>query len=478
MELIFEKSVEERKGARVPGGVSVPADIPPHLRRKEPPSLPQVSELDAVRHFTALGRMNFSVDRNFYPLGSCTMKYNPKVLEKAAEEEGFLSAHPYASVIAPEKVQGSLRLIYELEEMLAEITGMDAVSLQPMAGAQGELAGMLMVRAAHEAAGRVKDHVIVPDTSHGTNPATARMAGYEVVTVGTGRDGLMDYDEFIRKLGPSTAAVLMTCPNTLGIFNPAVDKIAAAARGSEAFMYCDGANLNALMGKFRPGDAGFDIMHVNLHKTFGTPHGGGGPGAGPVCVKEELREFLPVPRVVKVKDRFEVVEDRDGSIGRLSCFFGNFGVLVKAYAYILLCGGEGLELISEMAVLNANYLKEKLRRFYEIPFGEGCLHEFVLSASGLKKHGVSAYDVAKFLIDKGIHPPTVYFPLIVSEAMMIEPTETESKQTLDAFAEAMKEAAELASRDPEELRRAPRGAPAGRLDETGAARSLKLASLE
>jgi glycine dehydrogenase subunit 2 len=433
--------------------------------------LPEVSELDTVRHFTNLSRRNFSVDTHFYPLGSCTMKYNVKALENAAGL--FAGEHPLLPLLPGGlgHAQGSLALLHGLGEALAEITGMDEVTTQPLAGAHGEMTGIMLIAAYHRTKGNRKKYVVVPDSSHGTNPASAAMVGYEVITVPTAPYGDMDLDAFRAAMNDEVAAVMMTCPNTLGLFNPHIKEICDIAHSRDALCYYDGANLNAIMGKVRPGDVGFDVIHLNLHKTFGTPHGGGGPGAGPVGVKAALVPFLPTPRIIKNGDVFSLETENPGSIGRTANFFGNFGVMVKAYAYILMLGREGLIRVSEQAVLNANYIMAQLKPYYDLPYDFTCMHECVFSASRQVKQGVHALDIAKFLIDRGYHPPTVYFPLIVKDAIMIEPTETESKATLDAFIAVMKEAAELADTAPAAFAAFPATMPVTRLDETRAARS-------
>jgi len=476
MKLIFEKGARGRRGVKLPE-----ADIPrfkdpdgKYLRKDAPP-LPEVSELDVVRHFTALSQRNFSIDTNFYPLGSCTMKYNPKFTEEIARLPGFTDLHPLMAQIdgASCLVQGALEVLYNTESLLAEITGTEEVTTEPLAGAHGELTGIMLIAAYHRDKGNKKKYVIVPDSSHGTNPASAAIGGYELISIPTAEDGCMDMKAYKDKLTDEVAAVMLTCPNTLGIFNARVKEITDLAHKVDALAYYDGANLNAILGKCRPGDLGFDVVHLNLHKTFATPHGGGGPGAGPVGVNEKLTPFLPVPKVVRKKDgSFSLVEDRPKSIGRIAPFYGNFGVILKAYAYITLLGGEGLIKASEGAVLNANYCLKRLKGAYQIPYDRICMHEFVLSASRQMKNGVHALDIAKFLIDKGVHPPTIYFPLIVKEAMMIEPTETESKETLERFAEIMLEAARLAESDPAVLKNAPAAMPVSRLDEVKAAREL------
>ncbi|MBP1751514.1 MAG: glycine dehydrogenase (decarboxylating) beta subunit [Geobacteraceae bacterium] len=479
MELIFEKSVAGRLGVALPDSDVPGSDfLPGNLLRTDPPPLPEVGEPELVRHFTNLSQRNFSVDTNFYPLGSCTMKYNPKVLEEVAAL--FSGCHPMTALLPGGHIfaQGSLELIYCLGRMLCEITGMDEVAAQPLAGAHGELTGIMIIHAFHKARGNRKHIVIVPDSSHGTNPASAAMMGYEIVTIPTAPYGDMDMNLFRKAMNGEVAAVMMTCPNTLGLFNPHVGEICAIAHEHGALAYYDGANLNAIMGKARPGDMGFDVIHLNLHKTFATPHGGGGPGSGPVGVKKELIPFLPVPRVVKIDDGAYALEQENPlSIGRISGFFGNFAVLARACAYIVLLGREGLVRVSEQAVLNANYLQEKLKKYYDLPYDISCMHECVFSAARQLKQGVHALDIAKFLIDKGFHPPTVYFPLIVKEAMMIEPTETESKANLDAFIAAMIEAAELAEKNPQALMQAPVTMPVKRLDEVKAAREINVCHL-
>jgi len=435
VELIFEKSRPGKKGVTLPSG-DVPAarDLDERYKRSGDAELPSVSESEVVRHFTVMSKMNFGVDSHFYPLGSCTMKYNPKFTEKIAGLEEFTSLHPLGPqlMMGEALTQGALEIIAGLEGALCEITGMDEFTTHPMAGAHGELTGAMLIAAYHRHKGNEKNCILIPDSGHGTNPASAAIAGYEVRTVRSDNNGVMDLDEFKRLLEENVAAVMLTCPNTLGIFNPHIKEICDLAHRAGALMYYDGANLNAILGKVCPGDLGFDIVHLNLHKTFATPHGGGGPGAGPVGVKKDLIPFLPISRVVKKDDGTFVLDyDRPLSIGYISPFYGNFAVLLKAYAYILLLGREGLIEVSENAVLNANYLKTRLEKYYDIPYSKNCLHEFVASAARQAKKGVHAIDIAKALIDSGIHPPTMYFPLTVKEAMMIEPTETESKETLD-----------------------------------------------
>jgi len=477
VKTLFEQSRPGRRAASLPA-LDVPqAQAPENLRRQSPPQLPELSEVEVVRHFTGLSRLNFGVDVGFYPLGSCTMKYNPKFTEEAARLPGLADLHPLLPQIegGGPLSQGALILLAELEEQLRRITGMDAFTLQPLAGAHGELTGIMLMAAYHRRRGNGRSLVLVPDSAHGTNPASAAMAGYQVVPVAS-RDGVMDPEAFEAKLSDQVAGVMMTCPNTLGLFETHLARIAEAAHRVDALMYYDGANLNAILGYAKPAELGFDIVHLNLHKTFGTPHGGGGPGAGPVGVVERLAEFLPLPRLVKAAEGLTLDFDRPQSIGRIAPFYGNFGVLVKAYAYILALGGEGLKRVAEHAVLNANYLRVRLGRRWQVALDKPCLHEVVFSAADkLAAHHVSAMDVAKALIDEGFHPPTVYFPLVVKEALMIEPTETETRETLDEFVAAMERIADAAETDPDKLKAAPVTTPVGRLDEVGAARNLDVA---
>ena len=478
MKLIFNKGAAGRRGVKLPQvDVPVKAEIPKHLSRKTEARLPEVSEMEVIRHFIELSENNFGVDTNFYPLGSCTMKYNPKIGEEVARYNGFTALHPLLPQLRPGGLltQGVLQVIYETEQFLSELTGMAEFTMQPLAGAHGELTGIMIIAAYHKAKGNKKTKVIIPDSAHGTNPASAAIAGYEVISVPSNNQGVMDYREFIKVLDNEVAAVMLTCPNTLGLFNPDIKNIADKLHEVDGLMYCDGANLNALLGKAKPADMGFDLIHVNLHKTFGTPHGGGGPGAGPVGVSEKLKKFLPISLVIKRKDRTYALEyERPSSIGYVAPFYGNFGVILKAYTYILSLGKRGLERVSENAVLNANYIKEKLKAYYDLPYDRPCMHECVFSASKQMKKGVHAIDIAKRLIDYGFHPPTIYFPLIVEEAMMIEPTETESKETIDAFIEAMIKVAREVNENPEILHSAPLSTPVSRLDETAAAREMDL----
>ena len=478
MKLIFEKSSPGRPGVRMSSiRISPTEEIPEKYLRKRPAELPEVSEAEVVRHFTALSRLNFSVDTHFYPLGSCTMKYNPKACEAAANMSSLTGIHPLWPQLrgGGQLTQGSLALLYNMERLLSEITGLDEFTLQPMAGAHGELTGVMMMAAYHRDRGNEKDHIIIPDSAHGTNPASAHLAGYDVVTIPSDENGTMDFDLFKAALNERTAGVMLTSPNTLGRFNPRIKEICDAVHGVDGLMYYDGANFNAIMGRYRPGDMGFDICHLNLHKSFATPHGGGGPGSGPVGVVERLRPYLPISRVVKTKDgSYTLNYDEPKSIGYIAPFYGNFGIIVRAYAYLLMLGREGMLGTSNRAVLNANYLQERLRPIHGGDPQGRCMHEFVFSGNFLKPHGLHTLDLAKGLIDRNIHPPTVYFPLNVPEAIMIEPTETEDRDTLDRFVEVFKELVEIARTDPEQLRRAPVTTPVGRLDEVKAARDMRL----
>jgi glycine dehydrogenase subunit 2 len=483
VKLIFEKGAPGRRGV-VPPECDVPLEvaIPQRYLRREQAPLPEVSELDVVRHFTQLAQRNVGVDSTFYPLGSCTMKYNPKVCEQVADAEGFRGLHPLLPQLrlGGTLTQGALEVLHHLGELLAEITGMAAFTLQPLAGAHGELTGMMIIARYHRSRGNPKTKVLVPDSAHGTNPASAALAGYTVVTVPSDERGLMDFAAFERALGLDVAAVMLTEPNTLGLFNPRIHEVAELAHSVGALMYYDGANLNAILGKVRPGDLGFDVVHLNLHKTFATPHGGGGPGAGPVGVCRELVEYLPTSVVRKRSDGTYTLEyERPRSIGYIAPFYGNFGVLLRAYAYILMQGREGLTRVSEHAVLAANYLRARLRGHYPIPFDRTCMHEFVASVRfpAVGGHTARAVDIAKGLIERGFHPPTAYFPLTVPEALMIEPTETESRETLDAFADAMVELASLARTDPASFQEMPRTTPVSRPDEVLANRQPDLAFL-
>ncbi len=474
---LFERSRPGRGGDKIPHPPKDALDrLPAAQRRTTPAALPEMNEPDVVRHYVNLSQLNHAIDTGFYPLGSCTMKFNPKLNEWAARLAGFAGLHP----LAPDEIaQGSLELLWELEQALAEIAGMRAVTLQPAAGAQGELTGILMIRAYHRGRGDLaRTEVLVPDSSHGTNPATATMAGFRTITIPSAADGGVDVAAFEAALGPTTAAVMITNPSTLGLFESRIGELLAAVHDAGALAYMDGANLNAILGRFKPGEAGFDVMHFNVHKTFSTPHGGGGPGAGPVGVGETLLPYLPSPRVLRDEAgtfRLERPGERPTSIGRLRSFVGNTGVLVRAYTYIAAHGASGLRQVSDDAVLGANYLKSRLAATYDIPYDRACKHEFVASAATIRKEtGVRTLDIAKRLIDHGFHPPTIYFPLITAEGMLIEPTETESVETLDAFADALIEIADEAHRDPEAVTSAPHTAPVRRLDEAAAARQPNL----
>jgi glycine dehydrogenase subunit 2 len=478
---IFERSVEGRRAAQLPE-VDVPPRpldelIPSAMLRAEGPRLPEVSEPEIVRHYNRISRRNFDLDTGFYPLGSCTMKHNPKLNERVAALPGHARLHP---LMPPARAQGALEVMWLLQRSLSEICGLPHVSLQPSAGAHGELAGLLLTRAYHADRGESRHKVLTPDTAHGTNPATVTMAGYEVVKVATDERGGVDVDDLRAKADDDVACLMLTNPNTLGLFDERIEEIAEIVHGTGATLYYDGANLNAVMGISRPGDMGFDIVHVNLHKSFSQPHGGGGPGAGPIAVSDRIEPFLPRPQVVRregsngAEPYFDLDHDRPKSIGRLRGFQGNFGVFVRSYAYILSLGGDGLREASETAVLNANYLLARMRegragQYLPVAFDRTCKHEFVLSGSRAKKDlGVRMLDIAKRLLDHGFHPPTVYFPLLVDEALMVEPTETEAKETLDAFADAMDEILAEAEQDPEVARNAPYTTPVRRLDEVGA----------
>ena len=472
---IFEKSQPGRR-AFVPPALDVPEDkdaLPERFRRKEPPRLPEIAEPEINRHFNRISKRNFDLDTGFYPLGSCTMKHNPKLHERVAALPGNARLHPAQ---APARAQGALQLMYELQGALAEIAGLPHVSLQPSAGSHGELAGVLLTRAFHEAKGDARTKILTPDTAHGTNPATVTMAGYEVVKVGTADDGGVDLDDLREKAGDDVACLMLTNPNTLGLFDRNIEEIARIVHDAGATLYYDGANLNAVMGIARPGDMGFDIVHFNLHKTFTQPHGGGGPGAGPIACSDRIEPFLPVPQITRNEDLFHLDHDRPKSIGKMRGFQGNFGVFVRSYAYICSLGRDGLKDVSEVAVLNANYLKALLAEpgiaeYLPIAFDRTCMHEFVVSGSGAKDQlGIRTLDIAKRMLDHDVHPPTVYFPLLVDEALMIEPTETEVKERLDHFAEVIRLILEEAKEDPEVARSAPHTTPVRRLDEAGAAK--------
>jgi len=463
---IFEHSEPGRKGYSLPV-LDVPAaGLPDELTREQVSGFPEVSEVDVVRHFTRLSTWNYGVDSGFYPLGSCTMKYNPKINETVARLPGLVGCHPYT----PERLsQGALKLMYDLQQSLAEISGFDHVTLQPAAGAHGELTGILMIRAWHEAQGHSRKKVLIPDTAHGTNPATAALCGYQVVPIASGESGILTAETVAEYMDEDVAALMVTNPNTLGLFESDIRKICDIVHAGGGLVYADGANLNALMGVARPGDMGVDAMHFNLHKTFSTPHGGGGPGAGPVGITQKLEPFLPKPVVVKEQDLYRLDEERPQSIGRMRSFYGNYGVLIRAWAYLLSMGGSGLKQATEMAVLNANYIRARLENSYYLSYKQRSLHEVVFSDKDLGGD-CHTIDVAKRLLDYGYHPPTIYFPLVVPGAIMIEPTETESKEILDEFCETMIAIAREAKEQPELLHAAPVKTFVGRLDETAAAR--------
>jgi glycine dehydrogenase subunit 2 len=470
-QTIFELSRPDRRGCTLPS-LDTPEEkiedfIPEKYLRKTPLPLPEVSQRDIVMHFTNISNKNYNIDKGFYPLGSCTMKYNPKINEDVANFNGFKNLHPYQDLST---VQGALQLMAELEEMLAEITGMDQISLHPAAGAHGELAGLMIIKQYHQTRGEsFRNKIIVPDSAHGTNPASAKVCGFEVVEIPSNKKGKVDLTSLKKVLNQETAGLMLTNPNTLGLFEDEMKEISSLVHDTGGLLYYDGANMNAIMGITRPGDMGFDVVHLNLHKTFSTPHGGGGPGSGPIGVKKILAPFLPLPIVRKEQDSFILDYDCPHSIGKIKNFYGNFGMMVRAYTYILSMGAEGLKEASETAVLNANYLKEILKEYYTLPMDSLCKHEFVLS--GLKNNKeVSTLDIAKRIIDYGFHPPTIYFPLIIENAMMIEPTETESQETLDLFAKALISIAKEATENPEILKVAPIHTPVRRLDEAKAAR--------
>lgn len=470
--LVFEMSTEGRIGYSLPEmdveAISLEELFPTDYIRVEEAELPEVSELDIMRHYTALSHRNHGVDSGFYPLGSCTMKYNPKINENVARIAGFAHIHPLQDAST---VQGALELMYDLQEHLVEITGMDQVTLQPAAGAHGEWTGLMMIRAYHESNGDTKrTKVIVPDSAHGTNPASATVAGFETITVKSDEFGLVDLEDLKRVVGDDTAALMLTNPNTLGLFEENILEMAKVVHDAGGKLYYDGANLNAVLSKARPGDMGFDVVHLNLHKTFTGPHGGGGPGSGPVGVKQDLIPYLPKPVLIKKDGQYTFEYDVPQSIGRVKPFYGNFGINVRAYTYIRSMGPDGLKAVTENAVLNANYMMRRLAEYYDLPYDKHCKHEFVLSGRRQKKLGVRTLDIAKRLLDFGYHPPTIYFPLNVEECMMIEPTETESKETLDSFIEAMIQIAKETEENPEIVQEAPHTTVIKRLDETLAAR--------
>ncbi len=472
-KLIFDYGRDGRQAYTLPRcdvDAAVAPELAPYVDEKLT-ALPEVSEQDVMRHYVRLSNLNYHVDKGMYPLGSCTMKYNPKINEDTARLEGFAHVHPYS---ADEDIQGILQLMYDFEKDLNTVTGMDAYTFQPAAGAHGELTGIKIFRKYFDVKGERRNKIIVPDSAHGTNPATSAMAGFEVITIPSNKQGGVDIDALKEAMTEDVAGLMLTNPNTLGLFDRNILKIAEIVHEKGGLLYYDGANLNACMGISRPGDMGFDIVHWNLHKTLSTPHGGGGPGAGPIGVKAHLREFLPVPVVVKSGRKYALDYSLRHTIGKIHGFYGNFGVVVKAYTYVKQLGLKGLREVSRMACLNANYLQKKLKKHYRLPHDRVCKHEFVLSGSGFKKYGVKTLDIAKRMLDYGVHAPTVYFPLIVEEAIMIEPTETESKQTLDDFADIMINIAEEARKKPELLHEAPVSTPVSRLNESGAVKNPNL----
>ena len=469
-KLIIELSKEGRKAYSIPENdvetVNPEKYIPKNILRKKDPNLPEVYEVDVIRHYTNLSNKNYGVDTGFYPLGSCTMKYNPKINEDMAKLPNFANIHPRQP---QDTVQGSLELMYDLQNMLSEITGMKGFTLQPAAGAHGELTGLMTIKKYHEERNDTKrTKIIVPDSAHGTNPASAASVGYEIIEMKSKKDGSVDLDELKDALSNEVAGLMLTNPSTLGLFERNICEVSKLVHEAGGLVYYDGANLNAIMGKTCPGDMGFDIIHLNLHKTFSTPHGGGGPGSGPVGVREDLIKYLPIPVVGKKENKYYLDYDKPSSIGRLMGFYGNFGVLLKAYTYILKMGASGLRDVSETAVLNANYLQSQLKKQYKLPIDQVCKHEFVLSA--MQDSDVHTLDIAKRLLDYGVHPPTVYFPLIIDEAIMVEPTETETLETLDNFIEVMNKIKEEALEDSKILEEAPTTTPVRRLDEVKAAR--------
>jgi len=473
-KLIFELSKPGRKAYMLPPmdieDVALESLIPGEFINEEDLNLPELFEVDVIRHYTNLSNKNYGLDTGFYPLGSCTMKYNPKINEDTARYDGFANIHPLQPA---DCIQGSLQLLHELEQSLCEIAGMDRMTLQPAAGAHGELTGIMIMKAYHEKRGEThRNKIIVPDSAHGTNPATAGMAGYKIVEIKSTKEGLVDLDALRAAVGDDTAGLMLTNPNTLGIFDKGIKEIASIVHQAGGLLYYDGANANAIMGHARPGDMGFDVVHFNLHKTFSTPHGGGGPGSGPVGVKKRLVEFLPVPMVEKGDDGYYFDYDYPNSIGKVKDFYGHFGILVRAYTYILTLGGNGLKKASEMAVLNANYICSQLKDYYYLPIDTIYKHEFVLGGLKDTLSEVTTLDIAKRLLDLGYHPPTIYFPLIINQALMIEPTETESKETLDEFIQAMIQIAKEAESDPEMVKSAPHNTVVRRPNEVKAARDI------
>jgi glycine dehydrogenase subunit 2 len=464
--LLWERGKKGRLGMSIPKH-DVGKTEPDQNLVGEGPDFPDLSEVDVIRHYTRLSQWNYGVDAGMYPLGSCTMKYNPKTNEKQAALPGFAGSHP----LLPEKLcQGALQLMFELEKYLAEITGMDAATLQPSAGAQGELTGMLLIHAYLKSRGERRSKLIVPDTAHGTNPSSAALCGFKTVSVKSGENGILALDEIDRVMDEDTAGIMVTNPNTLGLYEENLKKISNIVHKKGGQVYCDGANMNAVMGIVSMGCGGVDIIHLNLHKTFSTPHGGGGPGSGPVCVGKHLEPFLPVPRVLKKDGTYYLSENFSETIGKVHAFYGNFGIMIRAYSYILSMGAENLKSASQLAVLNANYIKEMLKNDFDLPYDRPCMHECVFSDKKQREHKITTLDMAKRLMDYGFYPPTIYFPLVVNGALMIEPTETESRENLDLFIDALKSIAREAENDPELLRQAPRLCKVRRLDEVAAAR--------
>lgn len=470
--LLWEKGSKGRMGISIPESDVETSTLDPALAG-EGPDFPDLSEVDVVRHYTRLSTWNFGVDTGMYPLGSCTMKYNPKTNERQARLPGLAAAHP---LLPPELAQGALEMMYKLERYLAEVTGMQAVSVQPNAGAHGELAGMLLIYAYHKHHGDQRSKIIIPDTAHGTNPASAALCGYQPVPVKSNEQGVLSVESIEAVMDEQTAGIMLTNPNTIGLFEDHVREITHLIHDKGGMVYCDGANMNAVMGIVDMNEIGIDVLHLNLHKTFSTPHGGGGPGSGPVCVNDKLEPFLPVPRIVEKNGQYHLAEDYPQSIGKLDTFHGHFGVMIKAYSYIMSMGAAGLKKVSQLSVLNANYIKEKLKDTYHLPHDRPCMHEVVFNDQNLAPYKVTTLDVAKRLMDYGFHPPTVYFPLVVPGAIMIEPTETECKQDIDLFIDAMEQIAREAKEDPEILKSAPHHSKVRRLDETTAARKPCLAN--
>ncbi|MBO8131892.1 MAG: aminomethyl-transferring glycine dehydrogenase subunit GcvPB [Candidatus Marinimicrobia bacterium] len=472
-KLIFEYSKEGKIGYSLPefDYKEVEQLIPDEYLRIKEAELPEVSEPEVVRHFIKLSTLNHHVDKDFYPLGSCTMKYNPKINEKLASLSGFTELHPLQD---ESSVQGALQIMYELEKYLCEITGMNSATLQPAAGSHGELTGVMIMKKYHNKKGENREYILVPDSAHGTNPSSVSSCGFKALSLKTDENGMVDLEDLKEKMNENVAGLMLTNPNTLGIFEENVEKLSEIVHSYDGIMYMDGANLNALLGIVRPGDMGFDIVHINLHKTFSTPHGGGGPGSGPIAVSKRLEKFLPVPRIVLKNGKYSFDYNRPDSIGKVLSFYGNFGIIVRAYVYIRMMGIEGLKKASKNAIINANYLKEKIKKYYEVPYDRPCMHEFVASGKNLKRYGVRTLDIAKRILDFGMHAPTIYFPLIVPEALMIEPAETESKETLDRFIDVMIKIRKEAEENPDLLHEAPHNTPVSRVNDLKANKELKV----